>query len=62
MKALQIQANDFNNNSLLRYAGVKKIHSGWYTVNYRGVSLDKSTICAAKRNKLGKINLSATQQ
>lgn len=40
---------------LLRSAGCKRLTSGWYTVWYRGVNLDNSTICAAKRNKNGQI-------
>lgn len=50
---------DKNQNSdegaLLRAAGLKRLHEGWYSVQYRGVKLDKSTICAAKRNKNGQI-------
>lgn len=50
---------DKNQNSdegaLLCAAGLKRLHNGWYFVQYRGVSLDKSTICAAKRNKNGQI-------
>lgn len=55
MNTLQIQARTFDNDDLLRTAGVKRIHPGWYTVHYRGVSLDKSTICAATRNRKGEI-------
>jgi hypothetical protein len=55
MKTLQIEANNYDNNDLLRYAGVKRIFPGWYTVHYRGVKLDKSTICGAKRNRNGRI-------
>jgi hypothetical protein len=55
MNTLQIHSSQFDNAELLKYAGVKRIHDGWYTVQYRGVKLDKSTICAAKRNKNGQI-------
>jgi hypothetical protein len=55
MKTIQIQANDYDNNRLLRAAGIKRIFSGWYTVQYRGVSLDSSTIVSAKRNRNGLI-------
>ena len=71
MNTLQIQAHAFDNNDLLRAAGVKRIHPGWYTVHYpgwytvhypgwytvhyRGVSLDQSTICSATRNRKGEI-------
>ena len=39
MNTLQIQAHTFDNDDLLRAAGVKRIHPGWYTVQYRGVGL-----------------------
>ncbi len=52
---LQLRANAENNNELLREAGVKRIHGGWYTVTYNGVSIDKSNITSAKRNKGGRI-------
>lgn len=55
MTTLQIQAHTFDNDDLLRAAGVKRIHPGWYTVQHRGVSLDQSTICSAKRNQKGEI-------
>jgi len=57
MKTTQIEANDFGNRELLRFAGVKRIFPGWYTVHFRGVSLDKSTICGAKRNPKGEIKI-----
>lgn len=44
-----------DNAKLLRSAGCKRLTSGWYTVCYRGVNLDNSTICAAKRNKNGQV-------
>ena len=55
MKEIQIQANDYNNNHILRAAGIRRIHSGWYTVQYRGISLDASTVCGARRNRKGEI-------
>ena len=60
MKTIQIEANknlgdSVANNDILRAAGVKKIHSGWYSVTYNGVSLDCSTVVSAKRNKNGEI-------
>ena len=55
MNTLQIEAHKLDNDDLLRAAGIKRIHPGWYTVQYRGVSLDQSTICAAKRNRKGEI-------
>lgn len=60
MKQMQIEANrDLgdaeDNNSLLRAAGVKRIHDGWYTVIYSGVRLDSSAVIIAKRNKSGLI-------
>jgi len=60
MKTTQIEANkDLNdsiqNNAILREAGVKRIHKGWYTVKYNGVRLDCSTVKSAKRNKHGLI-------
>lgn len=62
MKALQIEANNYDNNELLRHAGVKRIYPGWYTVHYRGVKLDKSTICEAKRNRKGQIIIAPPHQ
>jgi hypothetical protein len=60
MKTIQIEANknlgdSVTNNDILRAAGVKKIHTGWYSVTYNGVSLDCSTVVSAKRNKKGEI-------
>jgi len=55
MKTMQIEAGKFDNNELLRAAGVKRIFSGWYTVWYNGVALDSSTVTTARRNRLGKI-------
>lgn len=55
MNTLQIEARKLDNNDLLRAAGVKRIHAGWYTVQYRGVRLDQSTICSATRNRKGEI-------
>jgi hypothetical protein len=42
-------------DNLLHSAGCKRLTTGWYTVWWRGVNLDNSTICAAKRNKNGHI-------
>ena len=53
MKTLQIQANDYDNNRILKAVGIKRIHAGWYTVTYNGVNLDASTITGAKRNRNG---------
>jgi len=55
MKTIQLQAHDYDNNDLLRAAGVRRIYPGWYTAFYRGVSLDRSTICSATRNRGGRI-------
>jgi hypothetical protein len=59
-KKLQIEAHDLddlddNNDDLLRAAGVKRIHAGWYTVTYNGVRLDASTAVSAARNAKGEI-------
>jgi len=56
MKTIQLEAGKSDNNEILRSAGVKAIHQGWYSVQYRGISLDKSTVCGAKRNKKGEIS------
>jgi hypothetical protein len=56
MKTIQIEAGKMDNNALLRAAGVRRIHAGWFTVFYRGVVLDQSTICHAQRNRKGAIN------
>ena len=55
MKTTQPEANALFNNILLRAAGVRRIHPGWYTVHYRGAVLDCNTICAARRNRKGEI-------
>lgn len=55
MKTLQLEAHKFDNDSLLKTAGVKRIHPGWYSIAFRGVALDSSTICAAHRNRGGEI-------
>lgn len=49
-----IQILGLHNIDLLRAAGVKRIHPGWYTVTYRGI-LDRSTICNARYNRKGEI-------
>lgn len=54
MKTIQIEATR-ENKELLRAAGVKRIHSGWYTVTFNGVSADNSTVCGARRNRGGVI-------
>lgn len=61
MKTTQLEANQFlgdrdgGNNEILRAAGVKRIHSGWYTVTYNGVVLDASVVVSARRNRGGEI-------
>lgn len=55
MNTLQIQAHTFDNDDLLRAAGIKRIHPGWYTVQYRGPWLGRQSICSAKRNRKGMI-------
>lgn len=55
MKKIQIEAGRFDNDALLRQAGVKRIHAGWYTVWYNGVVLDGSNVNSAKRNRNGEI-------
>ena len=54
MKTIQIEADE-DTKALLKYAGVKRVHSGWYTVKYNGVALDLSTVKSAKRNPKGEI-------
>lgn len=52
---IQIQA-DFDSRDLLKSAGVKRIREGaWYTVTYRGIKLDNSTITGAKLNRKGEL-------
>ena len=60
MKTIQIEANknlgcSETNNEIIKAAGVKRIHGGWYTVQYNGVSLDTSTVVSGKRNAQGEI-------
>ena len=42
MQSIQIQSGP-DINPLLRAAGVKRIHAGWYTVQFNGVLPDNST-------------------
>ena len=55
MKTLQIDSSSEDNRKILRAAGVRRVHPGWYTVGFRGPALDRSTVCAAKRNPKGAI-------
>ena len=61
MKTLQIEAHKYDNNAILRAAGVKRIYPGWYSVCYRGVSLDCSNVCGASRNPGGVIKYPRNQ-
>lgn len=56
MKTIQIEAHKQNHNALLKSAGVRRIHPGWYRVSYNGAMLDASTICSARRNHKGEIS------
>lgn len=55
MKTMQLNAATGDNSEILHAAGIKRIHSGWYTVTYRGPKLDRSTVTSAKRNLKGEI-------
>lgn len=59
IKTIQIQSGikytNGNNDDLLRAAGVKRIFPGWYSLRYRGVIPDCSTVVCAWRNRGGKI-------
>jgi hypothetical protein len=55
MNTIQIHGGDPTNHDILRAAGVRRIRSGWYTANYRGPYLDRSTVCAARYNHKGEI-------
>lgn len=59
MKSIQLNSgyerDPITARQILRAAGVKRIHPGWYTVHWRGVSLDCSTVCSARRNRGGEI-------
>jgi hypothetical protein len=55
MNTLQIHGGDPANYDILRAAGVRRIRPGWYTANYRGPYLDRSTVCAARYNRKGEI-------
>lgn len=56
LKTLQMATcmNDYDRH-ILKMGGIKRIHGGWYSVTFRGVKLDASTVISAKRNKGGKI-------
>jgi hypothetical protein len=66
MKTIQIESGikyvNSNNDDLLRVAGVKRIFPGWYTVQYRGVIPDYSTVVCAWRNRGGKIKMHSSFQ
>lgn len=59
MKTIQIEAHKIlgseSNDEILRAAGVRRIHAGWYTVEYNGVFADRSTVVGARRNRHGEI-------
>lgn len=55
METMQLNASTGDNSEILRAAGIKRIHSGWYTVTYRGLKLDRTTVTSAKRNPKGEI-------
>jgi len=55
MRTLQIESTTDENRTILKAVGVRRIHPGWYAVQYRGPVLDSSTVCAAKRNLKGEI-------
>lgn len=58
MKTMQLNASTGDNSEILHAAGIKRIHSGWYTVTYRGPKLDRTTVTSAKRNPKGEIAFS----
>lgn len=58
MKTIQIEAHavygdGYDADDVLRDAGVKRIHAGWYTVRYDGNALDRTTVRSARRNRKG---------
>jgi len=60
MKTLQIEAHKdlgdrHSNNELLKAAGIKRIHFGWYTLYYNGVQPDPSNVTNAIRNPKGEL-------
>ena len=59
MKTIQIEIKKNHvqeeYRKFLKEVGIKRVHSGWYTVDYNGVDLDCSNIISAKRNKFGMI-------
>lgn len=57
MKTIQLEAHKTDNDLLLRAAGVRRIHAGWYTVTYNGVDVDPSNVTGATRNPKGKVKL-----
>lgn len=61
IKTIQIQSGvrytNGDNDDLLRSAGVKRIFSGWYSLQFRGVIPDSSTVTNAWRNRGGKIKV-----
>lgn len=59
LKTIQVQTNnkfgDLTINNLLKSAGVKRIHNGWYSLWYDGMSPNYLNVVKAKRNPSGKI-------
>ena len=59
MKTIQLNSDyerdPISARQILRAAGVRRIHPGWYSVHYRGAVLDCSTVCGASRNRKGEI-------
>lgn len=59
MKIIQIQSGvkytNGSNDDLLRAAGIRRIFKGWYSLCYRGIIPDCSTVVWAKRNRGGEI-------
>lgn len=55
-QSIQIEAHKLSDaDEILKAAGVKRIHSGWYTVWFNGVVPDTTNVTRAVRNRKGEI-------
>lgn len=59
LKTIQVHSEkscaNFNVRKLLKSAGIKKIHRGWYSLWYDGMIPNSYNVVKAKRNFGGKI-------
>ena len=54
INTLQLERGHGSNDEILRLF-YRRLRDGWYTVRYRGESLDRYTAVSVRRNKGGKL-------